>query len=120
MPAVIADPATAFQQGAPIVPNSSFSFQYTQGDTSRTGEQLIYLQETSQREVMAAIAKLQQQTAEQLKALSDLQIRATESVHLRHQIRAQQQKLQREYLKKISSWQKKLETTTRIRIVVYI
>jgi beta-lactamase regulating signal transducer with metallopeptidase domain len=120
MPAMIAGPATGFQQGAPIVPNSSFSYQYTLGDTSRSGEQLIYLQETAQREVMAAIAKLQQQTAEQLKALYDLQAGATGSVHLRHQIQAQQQKLQREYLKKISSWQKKLETTTRIRMIVYI
>jgi beta-lactamase regulating signal transducer with metallopeptidase domain len=120
MPAVIAGPAIASGQGAPIVPNSSFTFQYTLGDTSRPGEQLIYLQESAQREVMAAIAKLQQQTAEQLKALSDLQGGATESVHLRHQIRAQQEKLQREYLKKISSWQKKLETTTRIRMIVYI
>jgi beta-lactamase regulating signal transducer with metallopeptidase domain len=120
MPATIGGPATAFQQGAPIVPNSSFSFQYTVGDTSRPEEQLIYLQETAQSEVMAAIAKLTQQTAEQLKALNDLQVQAAGSVHLRHQIQVQQQKLQREYLKKITGWQKKLETTTRIRMIVYI
>lgn len=120
LPAMFAGPAIAFQQGAPIVPNSSFSFQYTLGDTSRPEEQLIYLQETAQREVMAAIAKLQQQTAEQLKALNELQAGATGSVHLRHQIQAQQQKLQRDYLKKINSWQKKLETTARIRMIVYI
>jgi beta-lactamase regulating signal transducer with metallopeptidase domain len=120
MPATISGPAIGSQQGAPIVPNSSFSFQYTLGDTSRPEEQLVYLQETAQREVIAAIAKLQQQTAEQLKTLSDLRAGATGSVHFRHQIRAQQQKLQREYLEKISSWQKKLETTTRIRMIVYI
>ena len=85
MPATLAGPAIAFQQGASIVPNSSFSFQFTLGDFSRPEEQLIYLQETAQREVMAAIAKLQQQTIEQLQALDDMQVRAAESVHLRNQ-----------------------------------
>jgi len=120
MPATTASPGIAFQQGTPVVPNSSFSFQYTLGDSARPDEQLLYLQLSAQREVLAAIAKLQQQTIIQLKALSDLQTKAAGSVHLRHQIRTQQQKLQQEYLKKITGWQKKLETTTRIRMIVYI
>jgi beta-lactamase regulating signal transducer with metallopeptidase domain len=120
VPSAIAGPAISFQQGAPVVPNSSFSFQYTEGDSSRPEEQLLYLQQSAQREVLAAIAKLQQETCVQLKALADLQSRAAESVHLRHQIQTQQQKIQREYLRKITGWQKKLETTTHIRMIVYI
>ena len=120
VPGAITGPAISFQQGAPVVPNSSFSFQYTEGDSTRPEEQLLYLQESAQRDVLAAIAKLQRETALQLKALADLQLKATESVHLRQQIQTRQQKIQREYLKKISGWQKKLETTTHIRMIVYI
>jgi Zn-dependent protease with chaperone function len=120
MPAMTAGPGITFQQDAPVVPNSSLSFQYVVGDSARPEEQLLYLQQSAQREVLAAIAKLQQQTAVQLKALSDLQGKSTESVHLRRQIHTQQQKLQQEYLKKITSWQKKLEMTTHIRMIVYI
>ena len=120
VPGSIAGPAISFQQGAPVIPNSSFSFQYIEGDSTRPEEQLLYLQQSAQREVLAAIAKLQQETGVQLKALADLQSKAAESVHLRHQIQTQQQKIQRDYLKKITCWQKKLETTTHIRMIVYI
>jgi hypothetical protein len=120
MPPATAGPGIVFQQGTPIVPNSSFSYQYTLGDSARPEEQLLYLQQSAQREVLAAIVKLQQQTAIQLKELSDLQSKAVESVHLRRQIRAQKEKLQRDYLKKITGWQKKLETSTHIRMIVYI
>jgi beta-lactamase regulating signal transducer with metallopeptidase domain len=120
VPGTIAGPAIGFPQGAPVVPNSSFLFQYTEGDSTRPEEQLLYLQQSAQREVLAAIAQLQQATVLQLKALTDLQAKAAESVHLRHQIQTQQQKIQREYLKKITGWQKKLETSTHIRMIVYI
>jgi beta-lactamase regulating signal transducer with metallopeptidase domain len=121
MPATeIAGPAIAFREGAPAVPNSSFSFQYTTGDSTRPEEQLLYLQQSAQREVLAAIARLQQETVAQLKILADLQAKATGSVHLRQEIQTRQQKLQREYLKKITNWQKKLETTSHIRMIVYI
>ncbi len=73
MPAMTAGPGITFQQDAPVVPNSTLSFQYVVGDSARPEEQLLYLQQSAQREVLAAIAKLQQQTAVQLKALSDLQ-----------------------------------------------
>ncbi|HET6254802.1 MAG TPA: M56 family metallopeptidase [Puia sp.] len=120
IPSTVAGPNITFQQGAPVIPNSSFTFQYTLGDSAQPEEQLLYLQQSAQREVLAAMAKLQEQTAVQLKALNDLRAKAVGSVHLRHQIEAQQQKLQRDYLKKITSWQKKLETTTHIRMIVYI
>lgn len=120
MSAAPSGPNIAIRQGTPIVPNSSFSFQYTLGDSAQSAAQLFYLQQSAEREVLAAIAMLQQQTARQLKALSDLQKAATTSVRLRHQIQVQQQELQQEYLRKIGSWQKKLETTPRIRMIVYI
>jgi Zn-dependent protease with chaperone function len=120
IPPTAAGPAILFQQGTPVVPNSSFSYQYTLGDSARPEEQLLYLQQSAQREVLSAIAKLQQQTAIQLKELSNLRSQAGESVHLRRQIRTQEEKLQRDYLKKITGWQKKLETTTHIRMIVYI
>ena len=119
-PATISGPSINFQQGTPIVPNSSFSFQYTLGDSSRPKEQLLYLQLSSEREVTAAIGKLQEQTATRLKALAALQAKASESVDLRRRIRAEQQKIQSEYLQKISTWQHKLEKTTHVRVIVYI
>ena len=120
VPGAISGPAINFPPGAPVVPNSSFSFQYTEGDSTRPEEQLLYLQLSAQREVLSAIAKLQQETGLQLRGLAALQAKAAGSVHLRNQIQAQQQKIQREYLKKITGWQKKLETTTHIRMIVYI
>lgn len=120
VPGTMAGPAITLDQGTPVVPNSSFSFQYTQDDSTRPEEHLIYLQETALSDVMGAIAQLQQETEVQMKALAALQTKATESVRLRQQIQTQRQKLQREYLKKIMSWQKKLETTTHIRMIVYI
>jgi len=120
MPVTIASTGISSPQGTPVVPNSSFSFQYMVGDSARPEEQMLYLQQSAQQEVLAAIFKLQQQTSIQLKALSNLQAKAGESVHLRRQIQTQEQKLQREYLKKVISWQKKLETTTHIRMIVYI
>jgi Zn-dependent protease with chaperone function len=120
MPATITVPGATLQQGAPYVPNSSFGFQYTIGDSARPEEQLIYLQQSAQLEVLAAITKLQQQTETKLKALNDLRTKATESVQLRRSIQAQQLKIQQDYLRKISSWQKKLEKTTHVRVVVYI
>lgn len=120
MPATLAAPGATLQQGAPFVPNSSFGFQYTIGDSARPEEQLIYLQQSAQLEVLAAITKLQQQTETKLKALNDLRAKAAESVQLRRSIQAQQLKIQQDYLRKISSWQKKLEKTTHVRVVVYI
>jgi beta-lactamase regulating signal transducer with metallopeptidase domain len=120
VPGAVTGAAIGLEPGAPLVPNSSFLFQYIQGDSTRSEEKLLYFQQSAEHEVMTAMGNLQRETALQLKALSELQAKATESVHLRHQIQTQQQKLQREYLKKITGWQKKLETTTHIRMIVYI
>jgi beta-lactamase regulating signal transducer with metallopeptidase domain len=120
VPGALAGPAITVDQGAAVVPNSSFSYQYIQGDSTRPEEQLLYLQQSAQHEVLVAIAKLQQETALQLRALAKLRTKANQSVHLRRQIQTRQQKLQQEYLKKITSWQKKLETTAHIRMIVYI
>jgi beta-lactamase regulating signal transducer with metallopeptidase domain len=120
MPPTASGPSITIQEGAPVVPNSSFSFQYTQGDSARPEEQLLYLQQSAEQDVMAAITKLQHQTAAQLKALANLQSKATESVHLRSQIRSQQKKLQLDYLRKINTWQQKLEKTVHVRMIVYI
>jgi beta-lactamase regulating signal transducer with metallopeptidase domain len=119
-PSATSGPSINLQQGTPVVPNNSFSFQYTLGDSSRPEEQLLYLQLSSQREVMAAINKLQEQTATRLKALAALQAKAMESVDLRRRIKAEQNKIQSEYLRKISTWQHKLEKTTHVRVIVYI
>ncbi|HTR32037.1 MAG TPA: M56 family metallopeptidase [Puia sp.] len=119
-PSAISGPSINLQQGAPIVPNTSFSFQYTLGDSSRPEEQLLYLQLSSQREVLAAISKLQEQTAKRLKALAALQPKAAESVDLRRRIKAEKKKIELEYLQKITTWQHKLEKTTHVRVVVYI
>ena len=118
--AIASGPAITLQQGAPMVPNSSFSYQYTLGDSSRLLEQQVYLQLSAQREVLAAIANLQQQTAAQLKALTNLRTKATESVGLRNRIRNQQQKIQLDYLRKIKLWQQKLEKAPHIKVIVYI
>ena len=118
--AMASGPSLTIQQGAPVVPNSSFSYHYTIGDSSQSAEQQLYLQLSAQHDVLAAIAQLQQQTAVQLKALSNLQTKATESVRLRNQIREQQQKIQLDYLKKIKNWQQKLEKATHIKVIVYI
>lgn len=113
-------PAATIQQGAPYVPNSSFSYQYMVGDSTRPEEQMIYLQQSAQLEVMAAINKLQQQTAARLKTLDAQRIPAAESVHLRHQLDSRQLKIQQDYINRIISLQKKLEKSTRIKVIVYI
>ncbi|HLI94220.1 MAG TPA: M56 family metallopeptidase [Puia sp.] len=115
-----AGPAAPTMDGTPFIPNSSFTFQYNEGDSSHSEEQLLYLQQSAQLEVLAAMAKLQQQTAAQLKALTAQLSRATESLRLRNQIRSRQLQLQEDYFKKIQSWQSKLQKSTHIRMIVYI
>jgi beta-lactamase regulating signal transducer with metallopeptidase domain len=113
-------PAATIQQGAPYVPNSSFSYQYVVGDSTRPEEQMIYLQQSAQLEIMGAINKLQQQTAARLKTLDAQRIPAEESVHLRRQLESRQLKIQQDYINRIISLQKKLEKSTHIKVIVYI
>jgi Zn-dependent protease with chaperone function len=105
---------------APFVPNSSFSFKYTTGDSSVTLADLTYLQQSGQKEILAAIKQLQLQLSAQLKALSAVQTKSYESVHLRQELRNRELNLQRQYLQKISVWQKKLEKVTHFKMIVYI
>ena len=123
-PAVIAGTSGVVRlDGSPFVPKSSFSFQYTVDDSSRPAEKLeklIYLQESSRQEIISAMTRLNQQLAQQLKALAALQVKGEESVQLRRQLQTRQLKLQQDYLRKMTGWQKKLEKTTHIRMIVYI
>jgi beta-lactamase regulating signal transducer with metallopeptidase domain len=114
---ISAPTGTIEEDEAPFVPNSSFSFQYTLGDSSRPEEQLAYLQQSARREIMAALNQLQKELAAQEKALATLRAKAEESIRFRQQFNQQQLKLQQQYLKKISSWQKKLEKVSHFRIV---
>lgn len=112
----------------PFVPNSSFAFQYTLDDSSQLQDQLIYLQQSGQEEILAAISRLQQQMTAQFKALTALrnktlagmQARPDQEARLLDQFRAEQLKMQRQYIQKITDWQRKLEKTTHIRMIVYI
>ena len=114
---VTAPAGTIEEDDAPFVPNSSFSFQYTQDDSSRPGEKLAYLQQSARQEMMAALNQLQKEFAAQEKALATLRAKAEESIRFRQQFNQQQLKLQQEYLKKITNWQKKLEKVSHFRIV---
>jgi hypothetical protein len=105
---------------APFVPNSSFSFNYTTGDSSVSLDKLTYLQQSGQKEILAAIKQLQLQLSTQLRALSALQTKSDESVHLRQELHTRELKLQHLYLQKISVWQKKLEKVSHFKMIVYI
>jgi beta-lactamase regulating signal transducer with metallopeptidase domain len=105
---------------APFVPNSSFSFKYTTGDSSGTLDNLSYLQQSGQKDIQSAIKQLQLQLSAQLRALSAIQTKSDESVHLRQALRIRELNLQHQYLQKISVWQKKLEKVTHFKMIVYI
>jgi beta-lactamase regulating signal transducer with metallopeptidase domain len=117
-----ATPARPGQEddAAPFVPNSSFSFKYTTGDSSGSPDNITYLQQSGQKDIQAAIKQLQLQLSAQLKALSALQTKSYESVHLRQELRIRELNLQHQYLQKISVWQKKLEKVTHFKMIVYI
>ncbi len=117
-PSVIADQDQGQDEDdAPFVPNSSFSFQYTQNDSSGTEEKLAYLQQSARQEILAAMNQLRQELAAQIKALSVLQNKAMESPRILLQFRDQQKKMQQEYTRKLNSWQKKLDKVGHFRIV---
>jgi Zn-dependent protease with chaperone function len=113
-------PPESDQSGSPYVPNSSFSYQLTTGDSSNSPEKLTYLQQSGRKEIQAAIRQLQIQLSVQLKDLAALKPKAEESVRLRRQLRVREVQLQQEYLQKIIDWQKKWEKATHVRTIVYI
>src|SRR6185312_12519509 len=120
MPLALAGPAGSDQLGSPFVPNAIWSFQYNGSDSTNREEQLLYQQQTAQYDVLAAIAQLQQQTASQILALDRLRTKAAMSVRLRQQIDSRKLQLQQDYNRKIDSWQKRLQKTVHIKVIVYI
>ena len=106
--------------GTPFVPNASFSYQLTTADSIHPAEQLIYLQESTQRDILTALNNLHRQFEEQMNALAVAQAKATESLQLRRQIQSREFQLQQLYLKKMAEFEKRLEKTTHLRMIVNI
>ncbi len=102
------------------MPNSSFSYQLTTADSTHAAEQLRYLQQSTREEIFTAMNNLHRQFEKQLKTLTAEEIKAEESLQLRRQVRARELQLQQLYLKKISEWEKRLEMTSRLRMIVNI
>ena len=106
--------------GTPFVPNASFSYQLTTADSTHPAEQLIYLQQSTREEILVAMNNLHRQFEEQMKALGALQITAAESLQLRRQVQSRQVQLQQLYLKKMAEFEKRLEKSTHLRMIVDI
>ena len=105
-----------------FVPNSSFSFQYTE-DSTRPEEQMIYLQQSTQQEIGTAIRKMQDDMIRQLQILqqTQAQMRLLETAgKTRQQFHAEQLKIQQQYRQKLTELQHKLETVNRRLRIVYI
>ena len=106
--------------GTPFVPNASFSYQLTTADSTHPAEQLIYLQQSTREEILTALNNLHRQFEEQMNALALAQVKAAESLQLRRQIQSREFQLQQLYLKKIAEFEKRLEKTTHLRMIVNI
>ena len=106
--------------GTPFVPNASFSYQLTTADSTHPAEQLIYLQESTREEILTALNNLHRQFEEQMNALAGAQVKAVESLRLRRQIQSREFQLQQLYLKKMAEFEKRLEKTTHLRMIVNI
>jgi beta-lactamase regulating signal transducer with metallopeptidase domain len=106
--------------GTPFVPNTSFSYQLTTADSIHPAEQLIYLQQSTRRDILTALNNLHRQFEEQMKALGDQQIKASESLQLRRQLQSRQVQLQQLYLKKMVEFEKRLEKAGHLRMIVDI
>jgi hypothetical protein len=102
------------------VPNSSFSYQFTTADSTHTAERLVYLQQSTRRDILTAMNNLHRQFEAQLKALTAQEVKASESLQLRRQLQSRELQLQQLYLKKVSEWAKRLEKTAHLRMIVYI
>ena len=106
--------------GTPFVPNTSFSYQLTTADSTHPAEQLIYLQQSTRRDILTALNNLHRQFEEQMKALAAQQAKAAESLQLRRQVQSRQVQLQQLYLKKIAEFEKRLEKAGHLRMIVDI
>jgi beta-lactamase regulating signal transducer with metallopeptidase domain len=106
--------------GTPFVPNASFSYQLTTADSTHPADQLIYLEQSTRRDILTALNNLHQQFEVQMKALTAQQVKAAESLQLRRQVQSRQVQLQQLYLKKIAEFEKRLEKASHLRMIVDI
>jgi hypothetical protein len=106
--------------GTPFVPNTSFSYQLTIADSIHPAEQLIYLQQSTREDILIALNNLHRQFEEQMKALTVQQVKASESLQMRRQLQSREVELQQLYLKKIAEFEKRLEKTSHLRMIVDI
>jgi beta-lactamase regulating signal transducer with metallopeptidase domain len=106
--------------GTPFVPNASFSYQLTTADSTHPAEQQIYLQQSTRRDILTALNNLHRQFEEQMNALAVAQAKAAESLQLRRQIQSREFQLEQLYLKKMAEFEKRLEKTTHLRMIVNI
>ena len=106
--------------GTPFVPDASFSYQLTIADSTHPAEQLIYLQQSTRRDILTALNNLHRQFEEQMKALSVQQVKAAESLRMRRQLQSREVELQQLYLKKIAEFEKRLEKASHLRMIVDI
>jgi|GEM_PF-2408294 beta-lactamase regulating signal transducer with metallopeptidase domain len=107
-------------RGTPFVPNSSFSYQLTTADSIHPAEQLLYLQQSTRRDILTAINNLHRQAEDQMKALSAQEIKAAESLPLRRQLQSRELQLQQLYLKKIIELEKRMQKAGHLRMIVDI
>lgn len=107
------------QEGQPFVPNSSYSYWYME-DTTRPEERLAYLQQLTEREIEAAVKRMQQELQVQLQLLGQKHAgEGVEETKFRQQIIGEQLKLQQQYLQKFKELQTRLKKAGH-RVTVYI
>ena len=107
-------------RGTPFVPNSSFSYQFTTADSTHAAEQLLYLQQSTRRDILTAINNLHRQFEDEMKALSTQEIKAAESLPLRRQLQSRELQLQQLYLKKIVELEKRMQKAGHLKMIVDI
>jgi len=107
-------------RGTPFVPNSSFSYQFTTADSTHAAEQLLYLQQSTRRDILTAINNLHRQFEDGMKALSTQEIKAAEPLQLRRQLQSRELQLQQLYLKKIVELEKRMQKAGHLKMIVDI
>jgi hypothetical protein len=107
-------------RGTPFVPNSSFSYQFTTADSTHAAEQLLYLEQSTRRDILTAINNLHRQFEDEMKALSAQEIKAAESLSLRRQLQSRELQLQQLYLKKMVELEKRMQKAGHLKMIVDI
>lgn len=131
-----ATPSTSVpaQAGFPFVPQSSFSFQYT--DTLPPEDKLAMMQLTTERALRAQIGRLQSELKQQMEALDRQRSALNKAAAKQAQAAAlasqtdvrqqfeqlfrQQLQLQQQYLKRLNDLQRQLQRACRRLTTVYI